>query len=160
MNGGTNHTQFAAAPRRPDGEPTLPIEPKIPQPEVLAWGDEDCATYGYTRKQVEDLVAEWRKNHIRLHEAWASYAEKMTERARAPNRDPIDVEAGLAELKKCGYHEPKTVEVIAYALRRWGRDEEVAAERMAIDRTFHGIDFTSWRRVLAAAIASAEGARS
>jgi hypothetical protein len=47
--------------------------------------------------------------------------------------------------------------VIEYALMRWARGEEEAAKRGAIDRSFHGISFTCWLRVLAAARASAEG---
>jgi hypothetical protein len=42
------------------------------------------------------------------------------------------------------------------ALMRWARGEEAAAERGAIDGSFHGIDYTSWRRVLAAARAGGE----
>lgn len=34
------------------------------------------------------------------------------------------------------------------------RGEEQQAERGAIDQGFHGITFTCWRRVLAAAVAS------
>ena len=74
------------------------------------------------------------------------------------NVDRIDIAAGLRELVAAGWDDPYTTEVIAYALRRWARGEEAAAERGAIDRDFHGIDFTSWRRVLAAAVASAEQA--
>jgi len=72
------------------------------------------------------------------------------------NVDKIDIGAGLKELKACGYDEPETKEVIRYALQRWIRGEEDAAERMAIDKSFHGISFTCWRRVLAAARAAAE----
>ena len=71
------------------------------------------------------------------------------------NVDKIDVEAGLQALQDCGYDEPFTVEVVAYALQRWARGEEAAAERGAIDRSFHGIDLTSWYRVIAAAQAAA-----
>lgn len=71
------------------------------------------------------------------------------------NVDPVDVAAGLRELTKCGYDEPETRMVIEYALRRWARGEEEQAERGAIDKDFHGISFTCWRRVLAAAIAAA-----
>lgn len=71
------------------------------------------------------------------------------------NVDPVDVAAGMRELTACGYEEPETRMVIEYALMRHARGEEEQAERMAIDREFHGIAFTCWRRVLAAAIASA-----
>lgn len=68
--------------------------------------------------------------------------------------DPVDVEAGLRVLRTLGYTAPHTVMVIEFALNRWARGEESAAEKGAIDLSFHGIDFTSWRQVLAAAIAA------
>jgi len=70
--------------------------------------------------------------------------------------DRIDVPAGLRELTACGYTEAKTVMVIEHALMRWARGEEEAAQRGAIDRSFHGINLTCWLRVLAAARARAE----
>ena len=70
------------------------------------------------------------------------------------NVDPVDIKAGMLELKRCGYEEPKTRMVIEYALMRWARGEEQQAERGAIDQGFHGITFTRWRRVLAAAVSS------
>ncbi|WP_156350236.1 hypothetical protein [Achromobacter sp. 2789STDY5608633] len=72
------------------------------------------------------------------------------------NVDILDVQAGLRELEAAGYTDPFTVEVIRYALRRWSRGEEEQAQRGAIDRSFHGIDLTSWMRVLAAARAAAQ----
>lgn len=72
------------------------------------------------------------------------------------NVDLVDVQAGLRELEVMGYTDPYTVEVIRYALRRWTRGEEEQAQRGAIDRSFHGIELTSWMRVLAAARAAAE----
>lgn len=80
--------------------------------------------------------------------------------ARVPGHDVdrIDVAAGLRELKVIGYDEPRTVMVIQYALMRWARGEEEAAQRGAIDRSFHGIDLTCWVRVLAAARAGGETA--
>ena len=72
------------------------------------------------------------------------------------NVDPLNVSAGLRELKTCGYDEPKTVMVIEYALRRWARGEEAAAQQGAIDQSFHGISLTCWLRVLAAAMAAAD----
>lgn len=72
------------------------------------------------------------------------------------NVDRVDIEAGLRELSACGYHEKCTKMVIDFALARWARGEEEAAQRMAIDASFHGINLTSWTRVLAAARASAE----
>jgi hypothetical protein len=71
------------------------------------------------------------------------------------NVDRINVAAGLRELKACGYEEPETVMVIEHALMRWARGEEAAAQRGAIDRSFHGINLTCWIRVLAAAMAGA-----
>lgn len=71
------------------------------------------------------------------------------------NVDKLDVPAGLRELAACGYTEPETVMVIEYAMRRWMRGEEEQAERGAIDASFHGVNFVSWRRVLAAAMAGA-----
>lgn len=71
--------------------------------------------------------------------------------------DRIDVAAGIAELLKFWPEAPpETRMVIEYALVRWARGEEAQAERGAIDQTFHGIDFGSWRRVLAAARAAGE----
>lgn len=72
------------------------------------------------------------------------------------NVDRIDVNAGLRELTACGYDEPHTIAVIEYALQRWARGEEEQAQRGAIDKNFHGIDLTSWTRVIAAARARAE----
>lgn len=72
------------------------------------------------------------------------------------NVDRVDIAAGLKELKACGYTEAETVEVIKYALQRWSKGEEDKAQKMAIDKTFHGIDLTSFTRVIAAAISSAE----
>lgn len=72
------------------------------------------------------------------------------------NVDRIDVNAGLEELKRIGEFTPESRMVIEYALQRWARGEEEQAERGAIDDTFHGIGFGAWRRVLAAARATAE----
>ena len=81
---------------------------------------------------------------------------RPTPRIPGYNVDRIDVAAGLRELKACGYSEPETIMVIEYALMRWARGEEEAAQRGAIDRSFHGINLTCWIRVLAAAQAHAE----
>lgn len=70
------------------------------------------------------------------------------------NVDPIDREAGIAMLVRMGYDDPRTIQVIDYCLWRWGHGEEDQAERNAIDKSFYGIDYTTWRAVLAAAIAS------
>lgn len=74
------------------------------------------------------------------------------------NVDRIDVAAGLRELKECGYDDPHTDMVVEHALQRWARGEEAAAQKGAIDKAFHGINLTSWVRVLAAARASAASA--
>lgn len=73
------------------------------------------------------------------------------------NVDKIDVAAGLRELRNCGWADAsiETQMVVEHALVRWARGEEEAAQRGAIDRKFHGIDLTSWLRVLAAARAGA-----
>lgn len=69
------------------------------------------------------------------------------------NVDILDIDAGLRMLTQCGYSEPRTVMVVAYALRRWMRGEE-AAERMVLNLDhepwYLGIDLTSWYMVLAA----------
>lgn len=72
------------------------------------------------------------------------------------NVDPVNVEAGLLELAKCGYQGHVTTMVIEHALNRWGRGEEEAAQRGATDSSFHGITLTCWYRVLAAARAGAQ----
>lgn len=70
------------------------------------------------------------------------------------NVDKVNVAAGMRELVTLGYTCPNTVMVIEYALMRWSRGEEEAAERGAVDKSFHGIDYCSWRRVLAAGCAA------
>jgi hypothetical protein len=74
------------------------------------------------------------------------------------NVDRIDVAAGMRALVECGYpaSEVERHMVIQYALQRWARGEEEAARRGAIDKAFHGINLTSWIRVLASARAAAE----
>lgn len=72
------------------------------------------------------------------------------------NVDKIDLAAGLKTLKEIGYNDPRTIEVINYNLIRWSKGEEAQATKAAIDKTFYGIDLTSWYRVLASARASAE----
>jgi hypothetical protein len=74
------------------------------------------------------------------------------------NVDHIDVASGMRELVACGYPETEVERryVVQHALQRWARGEEEAAQRGAIDKSFHGIDLTSWTRVLAAAMAGGE----
>lgn len=74
------------------------------------------------------------------------------------NVDRINVAAGISELIACGYCDANTTLVVEYALMRWSRGEEAQAERGATDQGFHGIDFISWRRVLAAACAAGDQA--
>ncbi len=76
------------------------------------------------------------------------------------NVDRIEVSAGLRELTACGCDEAETRMVIEYALMRWARGEEEAAQRGAIDPNWHGISLTCWCRVLAAAMAAAEAAHN
>lgn len=75
------------------------------------------------------------------------------------NVDAVHYGAGMARLEQLGW-DPRddwmTHAVVLYALQRWARGEEHAAERGVIDRHFHGIDLTSWRVVLAAAVAAGE----
>ena len=79
--------------------------------------------------------------------------------AAGVNLDRIDVAAGMRELSAAGWpNDGANVEtrcVIEYALQRWARGEEAAAERGATDASFHGVPPTAWRRVLAAAMAGA-----
>lgn len=70
--------------------------------------------------------------------------------------DRVDYAAGLAELDRIGHTGRHTRDVILYALQRWARGEEEAAEKGATDRSFYGINLTAWRRVLAAARAAGE----
>lgn len=81
---------------------------------------------------------------------------RPTRRIPGHSVDRVDVAAGLRELTACGYTEAETVMVIEYALMRWARGEEEAAQRGAIDRSFHGINLTCWIRVIAAARAGGE----
>ena len=56
----------------------------------------------------------------------------------------VDIDAGMRELSACGWPATddgvniETRTVIDYALRRWARGEEAAAQRAAIDLSFHG----------------------
>jgi hypothetical protein len=72
------------------------------------------------------------------------------------NVDAINVAAGVAEAKACGYDDPHTLYVIEYALMRWARGEEEAAQRGATDSSFYGVNMISWYRILAAAQAAAQ----
>ena len=74
------------------------------------------------------------------------------------NVDKLDIAAGLRALADCGYDDPKTQMVIENALMRWERGEEPAAQRGAIDQTFHGVNLTSWYRIVSAAITESASA--
>lgn len=87
-------------------------------------------------------------------------SNRPVQRKPGYNVDRVDMAAGLRELTACGYDAPETTMVIEYALMRWSRGEEEAAQRGAIDRDFHGISLTCWLRVLAAARSAAEGSAS
>lgn len=90
------------------------------------------------------------------------------EKKTGVNLDPIDVAAGLRRLEVLGWsptEDARTFMLIEYCLQRWARGEEAAAERAAIaqgetDPAFRAaaIDFTSWRVVLAAAMAAGKKA--
>lgn len=69
------------------------------------------------------------------------------------NVDRVDVAAGIAQARGLGYAAPEELMVIEYALMRHARGEEDGAERTIIS---HRIDFTSWRMILAAAVAASE----
>jgi hypothetical protein len=69
------------------------------------------------------------------------------------NVDRVDVAAGMARGVILNYRSPEHQMVIEYALMRHARGEEDGAERSALSG---GINFTSWRVILAAAVASAE----
>lgn len=76
------------------------------------------------------------------------------------NVDRLDIPSGMRELAACGYDDdPHTRMVIEYALQRHARGEEEQARKGAIDQSFHGISFTCWTRVLAAAMAGAQEGR-
>ena len=82
---------------------------------------------------------------------------------RGHNVDRLDIDSGMRELSACGWPATddganlKTRCVIDFALHRWHRGEEDAAQRMAINHEFHGIPLACWLRVLSAAMAAAPG---
>jgi hypothetical protein len=65
------------------------------------------------------------------------------------NVDPVDISAGMAEAGACGFDGAADLIVIEYALRRWLRGEEEGAEATIRHNL---IDYTAWRRILAAAV--------
>lgn len=73
------------------------------------------------------------------------------------NVDRVDVEAGLAKMVELGFDEPNHRMEVDYNLTRWGRGEEDSADR-SMSRSLSGVDYTSWRIILASVIATAERA--
>jgi hypothetical protein len=69
------------------------------------------------------------------------------------NADKVDVAAGLAAAARFGYGQAEHQMVAEYALMRHRRGEEDGAEKSALGG---GIDLTSWRVILAHAMAAAE----
>ena len=68
------------------------------------------------------------------------------------NVDALNISRGLKTLKECGYESCETEMVIEYALQRHARGEEEAAQKGAIAEEFHGVNLTSWYRILASAM--------
>ena len=71
------------------------------------------------------------------------------------NVDPVDRAAGLGRAAALGYGDSRSQMVIGYALYRHARGEEDGAESTILS---YGIDFTSWKVILAAAVV--EGTRA
>lgn len=69
------------------------------------------------------------------------------------NVDRISIAAGLRLATAFGYDDEQSQMILSYALRRHARGEEAGAERTALSG---GIDFCSWRAVLAAGMAGAQ----
>jgi len=67
------------------------------------------------------------------------------------NIDPVDAGAALERAAALGYGDETSQMVIGYALYRHARGEEDGAEKTILS---HGIDFTAWRVILAAAVAA------
>lgn len=68
------------------------------------------------------------------------------------NVDPVSYDAGLAAAIDLGYGDPAARMVVTYALQRHARGEEDGAERTWLAE--YPRDFTSWRVILAAAVAA------
>lgn len=77
----------------------------------------------------------------------------MHGRALTPgtNADGLNIAAGIEQARQIGFGAEALV-VIDYALLRWARGEEPGAEATIES---HGINYTSWRMCLAAAMAAA-----
>jgi hypothetical protein len=68
------------------------------------------------------------------------------------NLDHVDIDAGLREAAAAGFGDTTALMVTTYALQRHQRGEEAGAERTWL--SYYPTDLTSWRRILAAAVAS------
>jgi hypothetical protein len=69
------------------------------------------------------------------------------------NVDRVDIGCGLDEARAIGYRDDtEELTVINYALMRWARGEEAGADATIVS---HRVDFTTWRRIIAAAVAGA-----
>jgi hypothetical protein len=68
------------------------------------------------------------------------------------NADKVDVAAGVAAAARFGYGSAEHRMVAEYALMRHARGEEDGAEKSALSG---GIDLTTWRVILAHAMAAA-----
>jgi hypothetical protein len=82
---------------------------------------------------------------------FAALPHFLTPKTVGVNLDPIDVAAGLQQANSIGYGDGESQMVLHYALQRWARGEEEAAERMVVKA--YKTDLTSWRMILAAAMA-------
>lgn len=69
------------------------------------------------------------------------------------NVDKVDIGAGLAKARDLGYGDDLAAMVVQYALQRHARGEEDGAERTWLNE--YPRDLTSWRVILAAAVAAA-----
>lgn len=58
------------------------------------------------------------------------------------NVDKVNIQACLKEFDKLGYESQETRMVVEYALQRWARGEEEAAQRGATDIQFYGVSLT------------------
>jgi hypothetical protein len=69
------------------------------------------------------------------------------------NTDLVDVGEGCDRASLLGYDSAEFQMVVEYALMRHRRGEEAGAEATALS---HGIDLTSWKVILSAAIVAAK----
>lgn len=77
---------------------------------------------------------------------------------REPGRnvDKLDIAAGLDMAVSIGYDDWAAEMIVEYTLLRWARGEEDEADRQWL--SYYPSDLTSWRMILAAAMAGADGA--